>query len=159
MNQKITSEIKEEDHGIAGLGLLKIDYIYGNGHHDYTITSELMRCEINYQGDKAKQYANDLLENEHKSLINVKRMACESCKITMAVMMSKTRLSEAVFARNLVMYYAVKYLGFSFAAAAKTVGKDHSTAIFAINKLKDGEKYMKQQHIDWFRNFKKLARI
>jgi len=143
-------EIPESDHGLIGLGIIKYTYKYNSIFVELKIHIESVNQEIILSGDEAKNKWFNINDDSDKSIINhVKKLAADSCGISFIKLKDKCRDEELVWARYLVMWYAKKYLNYSFNKAGKIFGKGHSLAIHAYDEIKKEDRHIKNDQRIW----------
>lgn len=149
-------EITEAEHQIAGLGEILIRYTTTPMTQDYSITITKMRSTLRYTGKEAKTYASQMLLGERNSdydLHRIKYIAAEACETTVEKMASRSRSSEAVYARNLVMFVAVREYNRSLSAAGALFDRDHATAHRAIRIVDSETRFKSPQTRFWESRF------
>ena len=115
--------------------------------------------EHKFTGNEAellcKKYFSDE-ELKTLSIDEVKELAAKATLTQTSESYAKTRHTELVQARQLVMWYACRKLQFSYQRAADIYEQDHATAMHAVNQIEKDEKYKKPQHSEMHKRFFEL---
>jgi hypothetical protein len=150
MNIKQHIEISDSEHGLLGIGRVTYQYTSGNGNHTLKITMHDIDKEIKYVGKKAQSIYKRFISDSDKSTLNlIKRLSCEAVGIPLFRLKEKSRKREVVWARNMVMWYANKYMKHSLQGSGDIFGKDHATALHAIREFNKCNKYLLEKQVDW----------
>lgn len=94
-------------------------------------------CPINVE--LARRVVGRIVNIEQKSLEpeKIAEAVCRSVGVRMRELASKSRKSEVVFARQVLMYLLWKYVGLSYAQIGRFCGnRDHSTVLYACAQVK-----------------------
>lgn len=156
MKQKTNTKISESDHEIPGLGTIELSYTHEGNNHEFIVKSESMMSQISYSGDKARHYASKLLmynsDTNEKSILQIKQIACECCNANLTDLSSPKRNDELVFARNLVIWYAISKLKFTEPHASAIVGRTKSLAYRVVRIFHEIE-YFTNIQLSWYNKF------
>jgi len=163
MIQLLTKIIPESESGLFGLGKVTITYWFDKSEHYFNIRLE-SGYAIEYKGIKAIELCEKyfIKKGKNKQAIEaVKRLAAISCQTTVDKMMTANekghkRGKEEVFARFLVMWYAMKKMGMTCSDSAKIFSKDHATTIYAVKSIDKNDKYKKPEQIEMQKHFFEL---
>ena len=86
-----------------------------------------------------EELVDDVLGKHHKTVVSPEHLlecVADYFSITISQLTGKTRIREAVLPRQIAMYLLRYKLNLSFAKIAKLFGgKDHTTAIYSVNKV------------------------
>lgn len=100
--------------------------------------SSLNRCEITL--DLAKEVLKDLIKSSGEGVVDIttiQKVVSNHFKISLSDLKSKRKQKNIVFPRQVCMYLARNLTKMSFPEiAARFGGKDHSTVIYSVNKIK-----------------------
>lgn len=94
-------------------------------------------CPINVE--LARRVVGRIVNIEQKSLEpeRIAEAVCRAMGVKMREVTSKSRKSEVVFARQVMMYLLSKYVGLSYAHIGRFCGnRDHSTAVYSCTQVK-----------------------
>jgi chromosomal replication initiation ATPase DnaA len=151
--KRIEIVINESNHGMLGVGDIVYDYSYNSDFKKLIIDFTDLQYRKTYTGEKAKLIMTGLLEKEDDRIQKAKQIASDACNIPEFRMYEKTKKSEIVFARMLVIWYCMKYVNPSPKYAGKIFGKDRATAIHAKKIIEKDYKYLSDDQAIWKKRF------
>ena len=149
----------ESEHKIYGVGTVDIIFtsVYNSIKAELTLKSDLF--EKKYIGSEAESLCKKYFSDEELktlSIDEVKEIASKATFTNQSESNGKTRHSEMVQARQLVMWYAVRKLQYSYRIAADIYGQDHATAVYAIKQIEKSDKFKKNEHSAMHKRFFEL---
>ena len=150
----LIKKIPETEHGIFGLGSVRITY-RNDGNHRLKIEFEKLPRPIEYVDEFAEKMADKIFHNrtENETILKVKKIAASVCNTTVEKMQLGTRNSDDVQARFLVFWYAKRRMGYSLAYAGALYNQDHATALNGIRYIEKDDKYKKTEHVNYHNDF------
>lgn len=159
MIKSLTIKKPESEHRIFGAGAIEINFIsgYNSVKAELIIKSNLF--EHKFTGNEAESLCKKYFSDEELktlSIDQVKELAAKATHTESVESDTKTRHTELVQARQLVMWYAFRKLQFSYQKAADIYEQDHATAMHAVNQIEKDEKYKKPQHSEMHKRFFEL---
>jgi len=138
----------------------------GVGDIVYNYDRDIKRLFVTVGGLLISSYGDSWAEGVWKRLIfnNIKieeyirqedviKAACEVCITNEDELKSTKRDENIVFARHLIMWSLRVKLKYSLSGAAKPISKSHCLVIHAIKCIETEDKYLKDIHRHWKREF------
>jgi chromosomal replication initiation ATPase DnaA len=147
-----SNALSDSDHGLIGFGNIKYTYIYGEGEKSLELYSEAFDKSIHYTGVEAENIYKRFINDGNSSIINhIKRIAAESCRISMFKLHEDTREEEVVFARYLIYYYLNTLEGFTLQACGDIFGNSHATVLRAVDSITNPPEGMDEKKQPYWR--------
>lgn len=153
MINSYTTIIDGNNKGLPGMKIKYVREVFHNNTEITKITVTGLRGEIIIKNSRSKKINNQLNSDEINIIDIVKEIAANAVRIDIGTLESKSRVAEAVFGRNCVMWYAMRYKNFSTSGAGAIFKKDHSTAIYAKKDFEKSEEYQSFERKKWKQRF------
>lgn len=143
MKRKQIIQMNDREHGLRGIGDITYTYTNNGKNHTLEIHLHLIDKVLRYEGEEAKRNYFFLIRDGDKDKIDlIKRIASDAIGIPVIRLKENNRKKEVVWARNLIMWYVHKYMGYTLSDAGAIFNKDHSSVIHSIKRIDTPDKYL-----------------